>query len=135
VPKPTPQNSGIPVGVWRVVAVDARVMRTTRAQFSDALRTAKRNAEEIEVATIILGELLANACEHGKLPVGVELHASRGAFTLVVTDEGYDITRPAFRHPNSLRGRGFEIIEALGAKITLSSRPRSRVEVRLPFAP
>lgn len=127
-------SKGRSVGAWRVVAVEPRVMRTTRAQFSSALRKAQRNTEEIEVATIILGELLANACEHGQLPVGVELRASQGAFTLVVTDAGYGITRPAFRHPNSLRGRGFEIIEALGARITLFPRPNSRVEVRLPFA-
>jgi anti-sigma regulatory factor (Ser/Thr protein kinase) len=121
------------VGAWQVVAVDPHLMRSTRAQFSGLLRATDRSDEEIEVGTIILGELLANACEHGQLPVGVELRETRGEFTLAVTDNGRGITRPVFRDPNSLRGRGLAIIEALGATITFFSRPSSRVEVVLPF--
>lgn len=120
-------------GAWCVAAIDPHLMRSTRAQFSSVLRAADRSDEEIEVGTIILGELLANACEHGNLPVGVELREMRGEFTLAVTDTGHGITRPVFRDPHSLRGRGLEIIEALGANITFFSRPYSRVEVVLPF--
>ncbi len=122
------------LGAWNVVAIEPHLMRSTRAQFSGVLRAADRSDEEIEVGTIILGELLANACEHGHLPVGVKLRESRGEFTLAVTDAGYGITRPVFRDPNSLRGRGLEIIDALGGNITFFSRPSSRVDVVLPFA-
>ncbi|MGC1381901.1 MAG: SpoIIE family protein phosphatase [Candidatus Baltobacteraceae bacterium] len=118
---------------WKILAIEACVMRRTRAEFSAALRTAQRSDEEVEIGTMILGELLANACEHGELPVEVELLESRGKFTLVVTDAGRGIARPRFRDPTSLRGRGLAIVEALGGAITLSHKPLSRVAVRLPF--
>lgn len=135
MPEPRAPGNDRSVSVWRIAAVEPRVIRSARTQFSNVLRTARRSDDEIEIGTIILGELLANACEHGSLPVGVELRELRGQFTLAVTDAGDGITRPPRRNPTALRGRGFAIIEALGARITFFPRPRSRVEVMLPFRP
>lgn len=83
---------------------------------------------------MILGELLANACEHGRMPVDVLLSSRGAALELRVDDGGVDVRRPRKRDPNSLRGRGFEIIERLGGRISLRGRPRSSVRVVLPFS-
>ena len=82
---------------------------------------------------MIFGELVANACEHGKVPVDIQLRTLRDKLVLDVLDSGRDIARPAHRNPDSLRGRGFDIIERLGGVIAIFPRPRSRVMVTLPL--
>ncbi|HUN29070.1 MAG TPA: hypothetical protein VMV65_04660, partial [Alphaproteobacteria bacterium] len=77
--------------------------------------------------------LIANACEHGRIPVEIELRSLGPSLVLDVLDSGRDITRPRQRDPQSLRGRGFEIIERLGGIIEILPRPRSRVSVVLPL--
>jgi anti-sigma regulatory factor (Ser/Thr protein kinase) len=119
---------------WQIVKVDREVLSHTRAAFSAALRDAGRSDEEIEIGGIVLGELLANACEYGHLPVNVALRKTENGLTVVVDDGGSGFTRPAERDPRSLRGRGFEIIEALGGVIRFPSSQQSTVEVDLPFA-
>jgi anti-sigma regulatory factor (Ser/Thr protein kinase) len=119
---------------WQIVKAESEVLSRTRAAFSAALRDAGRSDEEIEVGAIVLGELLANACEYGRLPVKIGLREGDGRLTVVVDDEGTGFKRPAQRDPTSLRGRGFEIIEALGGVIRFPSDRHSTVEVDLPFA-
>jgi glucose-6-phosphate-specific signal transduction histidine kinase len=97
------------------------------------LRDAGHSEENVQTAVMIFGELIANACEHGKIPVDIHLRPHRNRLVLEVLDSGADIERPATRDPDSLRGRGFEIIERLGGIIQILPRPRSRVSVTLPL--
>jgi anti-sigma regulatory factor (Ser/Thr protein kinase) len=118
---------------WRIAHANGRNVASSRHAFAQALRDAGHSEEEIQTAVMIFGELVANACEHGQIPVDIQLRAHRNRLVLDVLDSGRDIERPAQRDPDSLRGRGFEIIERLGGVIAILPRPRSRVSVTLPL--
>lgn len=118
----------------RIAAAESAEISQSRHELARVLSERGFGEEDVESAVMILGELLANACEHGRMPVEVML-SSRGAeLELRVDDGGVDVRRPRKRDPNSLRGRGFEIIERLGGRISLRGRPRSSVRVMLPFS-
>ena len=122
-----------PRWTWRINQPDAREVSRSRHAFAQILREAGRDESEVHTAVMILGELIANACEHGRIPVEIELRSLGPSLVLDVLDSGRDITRPRQRDPQSLRGRGFEIIERLGGIIEILPRPRSRVSVVLPL--
>jgi anti-sigma regulatory factor (Ser/Thr protein kinase) len=109
-------------------------IRRARSQFASVLGRTGVSRDDREAATLILGELLANACEHGCAPVQVQLHEQRGRYTLSVADSGRGIVRPRQRSgPESLRGRGFEIVEKLGGRLAIAPPPESSVRVGLPI--
>ena len=58
---------------WNIAHIDSPNVRGVRRSFAAELRRLGRSEEEICDSTIILGELLANACEYGRLPICVEL--------------------------------------------------------------
>jgi anti-sigma regulatory factor (Ser/Thr protein kinase) len=118
---------------WTVNTADSESLRGIRQSFSQALRERGTRESDIEAGTIILGELLANACEHGQLPVHVSLQTRANGWRLTVADSGQGITPGAPRDAQSLRGRGLYIIERLGARISFAPGPPTRVEVLLPF--
>jgi anti-sigma regulatory factor (Ser/Thr protein kinase) len=118
---------------WRIEHAEPRTVAGSRHAFADELRRNGLGESDVESAVLILGELLANACEHGRVPVDIQLRSHGVKLELDVADSGVDITRPRQRDPMSLRGRGFEIIERLGGRIALRKRPRSGVRVQLPL--
>jgi anti-sigma regulatory factor (Ser/Thr protein kinase) len=118
---------------WQITHADGKTVASCRHAFAQALRDAGHSEENVQTAVMIFGELIANACEHGKIPVDIHLRPHRNRLVLEVLDSGADIERPATRDPDSLRGRGFEIIERLGGIIQILPRPRSRVSVTLPL--
>lgn len=117
---------------WRITRAEAGAVAESRHAFAKALREVGPPSIDVEASVMILGELIANACEHGVIPVEIELRASDARLELEVVDSGRDIRRPSRRDPDSVRGRGFEIIERLGGAIRITPRPRSRVRVTLP---
>jgi len=117
----------------QITAAKSAAISESRHEFARVLRERGLGEDDVESAVMILGELLANACEHGRMPVEVLLSSRGSALELRVDDGGVDVQRPHKRDPNSLRGRGFEIIERLGGRISLRGRPRSSVRVMLPF--
>ena len=112
---------------------ESKTISESRRELARVLREHGVSEMNVDSAVMILGELLANACEHGCVPVDVSLAARNGTLELRVVDSGTDIRRPMARDPESLRGRGFEIIEGLGGRIAMRGRPRSSVRVVLPF--
>lgn len=118
---------------WQISHVEPAVIADSRHAFARALRERGFADMQIESAVMIFGELIANACEHGRVPVDIELSTRGTSVVLRVVDSGQDLKRPSKRDPLSLRGRGFEIIERLGGTIALTPRPRSTVRVVLPF--
>lgn len=118
---------------WRIARADAGTVANSRHAFAQVLRDDGRSQADIETAVMIFGELIANACEHGRIPVDIQLRSQGDSLVLEVSDSGQDIARPRQRDPESLRGRGFEIIERLGGVIRILPRPRSQVSVVLPL--
>lgn len=119
---------------WRIARVDSPDVRAVRYSFADELRRLGRSDEEILDGTIILGELLANACEHGRLPIRVELRSHGKYWRLNVQDSGSGFTRSAQVYdPSSDRGRGLQMVERLGGVIRVSNGAAPNIEVTLPF--
>jgi len=119
---------------WNIAAVDSPNVRHVRQSFSQELRTRGRTEEEVADGTIILGELLANACEHGRLPIDVELRPCGSRWRLNVRDSGLGFVRVMREYdPSAERGRGLHMIEQLGGKIRVSDGASAEVEVTLPF--
>jgi anti-sigma regulatory factor (Ser/Thr protein kinase) len=118
---------------WRITRADASTVANSRHAFAKVLRDDGRSQTDIDTAVMIFGELIANACEHGRIPVDIQLRPQGDSLVLEVVDSGHDIARPRRRDPESLRGRGFEIIERLGGVINILPRPRSHVSVILPL--
>jgi anti-sigma regulatory factor (Ser/Thr protein kinase) len=119
--------------MWQIGQLDPLLIKRSRRAFAQALRERGHMEAQVEAAVLIFGELIANACEHGRVPVDIELTSQSGQLVLQVIDSGRDIKRPPSRDPGSLRGRGFEIIERLGGRVELTRRPRSAVRVVLPI--
>jgi len=119
---------------WRITRGEATTVAAARHALARMLRLGAHGNDNVDVAVQILGELIANACEHGRVPIDIALRRHGRRYELEVADSGSDIARPNAKHaPDSLRGRGFEIIEGLGGIIAITARPRSTVRVTLPF--
>lgn len=119
---------------WNITRSDSPTARDVRRSFSDALRERGRTADEISDGTIILGELLANACEHGRLPIQIELRACGERWQLNVKDSGAGFLRVVRAYdPGANRGRGLHMIERLGGTIRVSGGASPNIEVTLPF--
>lgn len=118
---------------WTLSNVDTQILRGIRCEFSQALRERGTHEPDVEAGTIILGELLANACEHGRLPVHIALYAKNDRLQLTVADSGSGIKAAVERPAHAVRGRGFAIVERLGARITIAPGPPSIIEVVLPL--
>ena len=118
---------------WQITRADAGTVANSRHAFAQALRDSGRSQADIDTSVMIFGELIANACEHGRTPVDIRLRSQGDSLVLEVSYSGQDIARPRQRDPESLRGRGFEIIERLGGVINILPRPRSQVSVILPL--
>lgn len=119
---------------WNIARVAALDVRSVRHSFADELRRLGRSEQEICDGTIILGELLANACEHGRLPIYVELRPRGKYWHLNVKDAGSGFVRAAHVYdPGSDRGRGLHMVERLGGVINVSQGASPIIEVTLPF--
>ncbi|HEY1975880.1 MAG TPA: ATP-binding protein [Candidatus Baltobacteraceae bacterium] len=119
---------------WSTGTVDSPNVRLMRRSFVHELRRLGRTEAEISDGEIILGELLANACEHGRLPIAVELRPSGRRWQLSVSDCGSGFVRNTLPYdPRGERGRGFHIVEQLGATIRVTDGASPNIEVSLPF--
>jgi anti-sigma regulatory factor (Ser/Thr protein kinase) len=115
--------------------VSSEAVRTARADFIAACAVLGVAQAELEAFKLIHGELLANACEHGVLPVTTTLCEGDRGLSLCMLDSGTGIVRPRSHRPlDALRGRGFDIVEQLGGKLHIAAHPRSEVCVALPTA-
>jgi anti-sigma regulatory factor (Ser/Thr protein kinase) len=119
---------------WEITTVDSAKLRDVRRSFAEQLALCGKSASQVQDGTIILGELLANACEHGALPIRVDFSSSGKHWQLRVTDAGRGFTPAARPLPASaVRGRGLAIVERLGGTIHVSEGRSPSVDVLLPF--
>lgn len=119
---------------WNINKIASPEVRAVRRSFADELRRLGRSEQEICDGTIILGELLANACEHGRLPIRIELRPCGRYWQLNVKDSGMGFVRSALVYnPASDRGRGLQMVERLGGIINVSDGAGPNIEVKLPF--
>jgi len=97
---------------WSFPRLDAEVLHGVRREFRTALRVRDYNDEQLEIAELVLGELLGNAIRHAPGPVRVALDASCGRGVLHVIDEGPGFERAPMLpiDPMSESGRGLFIV-------------------------
>ncbi|POX56535.1 ATP-binding protein [Streptomyces sp. Ru71] len=92
-------------------------------------------ATDREAAELVVGELAANAAEHGHrdMTVRVSLHA--GDLWISVTDSGAPgLPRPAGDADPDVHGRGLAIVELLARRVLVRQGPLGRrVDVALPL--
>lgn len=116
--------------------LDREAFRLARKEFHRILAGRKMPNADTHDAELIFGELLANACEHGKLPIHIDLSEKDGQYVLRVADAGTGVARRAHATappPDAIRGRGFNLIERLGGIIHIERPPVSAVTVGLPL--
>ena len=115
--------------------VDRDVFRAARAEFREVLASRRTPNDLAHDAELIFGELLANACEHGTLPIRIDLSEVNGRCILRVADGGSGVVRRecAAPPPDAIRGRGFNLIERLGGSVHIERPPVSAVTVGLPL--
>ncbi|MEU2926960.1 ATP-binding protein [Streptomyces sp. NPDC007251] len=87
-----------------------------------------------ESAELIVGELAANAAEHGRHDMTVRLSLHKGVLWISVTDSGVPARprRPRDADPDE-HGRGLSIVELLALEVRVHQGPLGRrVDVALP---
>ncbi|MFE2263920.1 ATP-binding protein [Streptomyces griseosporeus] len=80
-----------------------------------------------EAAELVVGELAANAAEHGRHDMTIRLCADAGVLWISVTDSGAPVSPPAPRTPDSEEhGRGLAIVEFLASQLRVRQGPGGR---------
>jgi len=89
-------------------------------------------------AELVIGELAANAAEHGNRDMTIHLSLAAGALQISVTDSGGPggPRRPSHDNDPDEHGRGLDIVEVLSSEIRIRQTPVGRrVSVVIPTTP
>lgn len=144
LPPPEPAAPENPHGEAAFVAripASATSTRPLRTLITEALHLAGASSDLVDDATLVLHELVVNGIEHGTHDadgtIGVTWTVSDHGVDLAVHDRGTtlsaaDATRSANGDPSdSVRGRGFTIVEALSEAWGVESADGTRVWARI----
>jgi anti-sigma regulatory factor (Ser/Thr protein kinase) len=112
-------------------ALEARRARLATLAFARTMRTTDI---DLDALGLILGELVTNAVQHGKVPISVHLYNTKAGVLLAVYDGGAGLTLLQDRAPpdHSHRGRGLYVVQRLARTVQLASGARRGIEVLLP---
>lgn len=122
---------------WRPVAEARGVeLRVAPSAAGDVLADRTRLAQAV-------GNLLANALEHGAGPIELRARSSRGQLRLEVRDDGPGLRRPVralSRRPRGGRGHGLAIASSIarrhgGRLVAAASAGGATVALELPLEP
>lgn len=104
---------------WMFQADHARAAPDARCALVTQLRREGIDREDVDVAEVIFGELVANVVRHAPGPIDVALEWRNGNAILHVTDRGRGFMRSPLEAQNPLResGRGLWLVEQFGGAI------------------
>lgn len=140
VPDPTvpaggPLGSGAAVDQEAVVALPAEVrwVPVARRCVMAVLAQWRIPSDARDTAELIVGELAANAAEHGHHDMTVRVSLHGGVLWISVTDSGAPVRRrPAEDGDPDVSGRGLAIVELLAWQVLVHQSPLGRrVDVAL----
>ncbi|MFE2448941.1 ATP-binding protein [Streptomyces sp. NPDC021218] len=125
-----------PIALLAVPAQRAWV-RTARRFASTLLVYWGLSADERDTAVLIVGELAANAAQHGRTEMTLGLTLGRDMLYITVTDRGDSRSpkQPGAGHDPDEHGRGMHIVEVLAARVeTLHDERGQQVRADLGIA-
>jgi PAS domain S-box-containing protein len=105
--------------VWSFTADDARAAVDARGSFVAFLRRSRCDAEMVERAEVVFGELLGNVVRHAPGPVEIQLYCNDGPWKLHVIDSGDDFAATATLPTDIMSelGRGLYIVQQLAKRV------------------
>ncbi len=109
--------------------------RTVRRDFRTYLNEIITGDSDADASEMILGELLANAIEHGAGHIRASICCDRDALYVAVADDGAGFPMPDRAQMDSTeqeRGRGLAIVRSLSNDVRIEHEKGTRVEARLP---
>ena len=124
----SPVHSGGESRSWRVDPAP-REAALTRRDATAWLRARGVEVDVVDVIALALGELLANAVEHARTSIDVEItHGADGVLVEVRDDgPGFDLTPRQRAADDAEGGRGLAIVRELAADLHLHSTPAGTV--------
>lgn len=106
---------------WSFDAENAKAAQDARGEFVAYLRHHNGDAESVEIAELIFGELVGNVVRHAPGAIDIDVEWSAGSMLLHVLDRG-----PAFTPPGKLpedvlseSGRGLFIVRQLSTSMSV----------------
>jgi anti-sigma regulatory factor (Ser/Thr protein kinase) len=99
--------------VERLLPAQPMSVPLARSWAEDWLAAADLPADTVEAASLVVSELVTNAIRQADGPVRVRLAAEPGELLVEVFDSGHRLPIPSDGDPQSTRGRGLQLIDAL----------------------
>lgn len=117
---------------WLFQADHAKEATDARWSFVNQLRREGLDQEDVDVAEIIFGELVANVVRHAPGSVDIALEWQGDRAILHVTDRGGGFTRGVRSSRDPLResGRGLWLVEQFGGTLAIETLPGYGTHVR-----
>lgn len=124
--------------LWQFKSDDARSAQHARIAFEAHLREIELNADAINAAALVFGELVANVVRHAPGPIEVESYLENNSLVLLVRDRGPIFVAGDFTLPSDVMsegGRGLFLVAKHAYLQSISKRPGggNEVCVRMPL--
>lgn len=105
-----------PLNTTLVVSADHAAARSARTVVRDLCATAAVGSETVEIAVLLVTELVSNAIEHGGGTAVVDAVIDRRRLRVRVDDDDPTIPSVSVGNLDADRGRGMLLVEALSAR-------------------
>ncbi len=117
------ENSVSEPRAWNLSLDDARAAIDARSHFVEFLNDVQSDADFINTAELVFGELLGNVVRHAPGPVEISVDLNDESLILHVIDSGPPLTAAKHRKlPEDVlseRGRGLFIVEQLASDVRI----------------
>ncbi len=117
----------LPTYVWWRFTRHPRSVGAARRLLREQARSWRAPEEAAETAVLLLSELMTNACRHGRVSPGREIHVlcivADGNLRIEVSDAGDGIPRRCRASADDEAGRGLRLVAALAERWGFCPRP------------
>jgi PAS domain S-box-containing protein len=122
---------------WSFDAENAKAAQDARGEFVEYLRRHSRDAQAVQLAELVFGELVGNVVRHAPGAIDIDVEWLNGSPTLHVLDRGAAFTAPSHLPDDLLSesGRGLFIVRQLSKGLRVEHVPGygNHVRVDLPL--
>ncbi|MFN2459895.1 MAG: PAS domain-containing protein [Candidatus Velthaea sp.] len=119
---------------WRFHSSDAHSARTSRHELIKYIKSLADDSEDLFIAELILGEILANTVEHapGLVEINIDWQEEKPLVRVLDTGHGFDLGHVAESlpaDPLDENGRGIFLIRSLAENLTVQRSPGYGTEI------